>query len=170
MDKIPKNHLKFLEFVSNKIYGESPGSWQLDMLAKEYSNNLSLEEVRHIAALYKNKFFNVSEESDLKIFPIPEIKQEIENHGSLTKYLLYKKHKKKGAGIKNLLVKNIGSFIALGLLIFTIWSWNQNKKITSELETMKKEKHKSDSSNIKKDSIIFDLKKQLISDTIKFTH
>jgi hypothetical protein len=171
MDKIPQNHLKFLEFVSNKIYGEGPGWWQLDLLAKEYPISLTLDEVRHMAALYKNKFFKVSTESDLKIFPIPEIRQEIENHGSFSKFLLHKKQVEKSGKIKDFLIKIIGPLIALALLVFNIWSWNQNKKITLELEILKTKIFKSDSANIKKDSIILDLKNKLILvDTIKNKH
>lgn len=91
MNKIPREHIEFLEFISNKIYSESPGWWPLDLIAEEYkketSINLSIEKVRQIAALYKNKFFKTSPKSDLQIFPIPEIKQEIENHKSFKKYI-----------------------------------------------------------------------------------
>ena len=105
----------------------------LDLLAKEYPISLTLDEVRHMAALYKNKFFKVSTENDLKIFPIPEIKQEIENHGSFSKFLLHKKQEEKSAKIKDFLIKIIGPLLTLALLVFNIWSWNHNKKITSRI-------------------------------------
>lgn len=91
MEKIPKEHLVFLEFVMKIINEGSLGWWPLDKIAKEYNKQsiikLSLDEVRDIAALYKNILFKTTANSDLQIFPLPEIKQGIEKYGSLSKYI-----------------------------------------------------------------------------------
>lgn len=170
MDKIPKRDLGFLEFVSSKIYRESSGWWQLDLIANEYNSESSiefnLEDVRQFAALYKNKYFTISPQSDLKIFPIPEIRQAIDNYGSISGLLAFKKQEERRTMIRKLLITNIGSIIALALLIFNILSWIHNNKLESEIKILKTEIHKSDSINLKKDSLIYDLKKQLLSDTI----
>lgn len=175
MNKIPKEHIEFLEFVSNKIYSESPGWWQLDLIAKEYkketSINLSIETVRHIADLYKNRFFKTSIESDLKIFPLPEIKQEIETYGSLSKYLTSLIQENKKATNKKIWITispiAINVLILIVAVIFGVLSVISNykaDKLEAELETKNIELNK-------KDSIIFELKKQLINnDTIEIKH
>lgn len=165
MDKIPKQHIDFLEFVTKKIYAEDPGQWSLELLAEEYNEKYSIElkinDVRHIAALYKNKYFTTSSKSDLQIFPKSEIKQEFENHGSLSGFLRYKskrsKQHKRWENAKSVAPIIISSISVVVAIIFGILNFKLNnnvKKLKTELN--------------KKDSIIFELNKQLIkNDTIK---
>ena len=170
MNLIPKKELDFLEFVSSKIYGESTGWWPLDLLAKEYQQQTSVEfnlnQVRQFSALYKNKFFIVSSETDLRIFPLPEIRQGIELYGSLSGLLAHKKQKEKKVEFKKSLIVYIPSIIALASLIFNITTCTHKDKLITELDILKKELQKSDSINRDKDSIIYDLRRKIIVDTI----
>jgi len=94
VDNLSKELDEINKKISNKIYGESPCWWDLDLLMNEYNKKssviLKLDDIRHIAALYKNNYFTTASNSDLKIFPIPEIKQEIEKYKSFKKFI--KKH------------------------------------------------------------------------------
>lgn len=174
MDKIPKRDLGFLEFVSSKIYREGSGWWQLDQIVNEYNSESSikfnLEDVRQFAALYKNKYFTVSPQSDLKIFPIPEIRQAIDNYGSISGLLAFKRQEERKVEFKKSLIVYITSIIALASLIVNISTCTHKDKLTTKIEFLKKELHKSDSTNLKKDTLIYDLKKQLLSDPIKIKH
>jgi len=174
MNDIPKRDLGFLEFVTSKICGESSGWWQLDLLAKEYhqesSVEFNLDEVRQFAALYKNKYFSVSPKSDLQIFPLPDIRQGFELYGSLSGLLAHKKQEERKLEFKKSLIVYVPSIIALASLVFNILTCVRNDKLSIEKEFLKKELQKSDSANRKKDSIILDLKKTFVLDTIEIKY
>jgi hypothetical protein len=165
MTKIPKEHLEFLEFVMKKINEGSPGWWPLDGIAKEYNKKsiikISLDEVRDIAALYKNNLFKTSSNSDLKIFPIPEIKQGIKKHVSLLKYLHALNHKKTKATNKQNWIIISPIVVAVLMLLVTVYFGISNDNKTKEIRILKQE-------IINKDSIILELNNKInINDTLK---
>lgn len=164
MDKTPKDHLDFLEFVISRINAESEGWWSLDGLAEEYAkvptNRFSIDEIRHLAALYKNKYFITSSKSDFQIFPKPETKELIKDFGSLSNYIKAanrKESRRKKVDVIKSLAPIIISIISIIIaVIFGI----ANLRVNSKMDSLKMEIKQ-------KDSIIFKQNNDFLkSDTI----
>ncbi|MDA3906180.1 MAG: hypothetical protein PF484_08915 [Bacteroidales bacterium] len=158
MEKINEKDLKFLDFILQIICNDFNANHAIEFIAKDYEKSsgvkYSINDLRYFISLYKNKYF-ITRGTDFHIKAIPKIKEIIDAYGSLSEYLHKIQRQNKKAKIKRTLIKISASLAALLLLIFNIISWSYSNKLMNENDNLDKE-------IIKKDSVILELKKQII--------
>jgi hypothetical protein len=160
MNDINPEHIDFLEFILKSISKEYPLGHSISRLSYLYEKETGIktENDIFIRDLYKDKYFTLRNNY---LISIPEIKRGIERYGSLSEFLAQRDQKnKKAKKSKNWPV--IATIILMSLsLIWNVISETKKSTLNNKVDKLETE-------IIIKDSIIFELKNELIKlDTIK---
>lgn len=85
-----KNHLRFLDFALVELSKAYPDGYAIHSLANEFkkktNEQIEYEEQTYIEELYQHKYFEQIGTS-FSVNILPEIKEVIDNYGSLSNYL-----------------------------------------------------------------------------------